>query len=65
MLEKIFWAKRKEVRRGWRKFLNELHNFRRAHQVLFGSLNQGNEMGGAWGRHGGKKKFIKGFGGES
>jgi hypothetical protein len=36
-----------------------------AHQVLFGSLNQGNEMGGACGRHGGKKKSIKGFGGES
>jgi len=36
-----------------------------ANQVLFGSLNQGNEMGGACGRQGGKKKFIKGFGGES
>jgi len=36
-----------------------------AHQVLFGSLNQGNEMDGACGRHGGKNKFIKGFGGES
>jgi hypothetical protein len=36
-----------------------------AHQVLFGSLKQGNEMGGAWGRQqGGKQKFIKGFGGE-
>jgi hypothetical protein len=32
-----------------------------AHQVLFGSLNQGNEMSGACGKHGGKMKLIKGL----
>jgi len=29
-----------------------------AHKVLFGSLNQGNEMGGGWGRHGENSEGI-------
>jgi hypothetical protein len=60
-VRKDIWAKAEGSKKGDRENFLMSFMISVAHQVLFGSLNQGNEMGGACGKHGGKMKPIKGL----
>jgi len=64
VLRRIFWPKRDEGRRKWRKLHNEELNDLYSSPNIIWVIKYKNEMGRAYSAYGGEVRHIQGFGGE-